>query len=449
MKNQFNCLIRNNKIVLLFLISVIFKLIFSALLPVAGDEAYYWVWGKNLQLSYFDHPPAVAWMTFLSNIMYNQFPLNLNWLAIRLPFIIVSSFTFVIWLKIFTQENKDNINIIIFAALYLLNPLLGLGGLFATPDVPLLFFWSLAYWSVTKIFQTSSTFWYSVLGIFLGLGFCSKYHIVFFPITLLISLYVEKKLSVIKINKLFFTFIFGLLFSLPVLIWNYQNDWVSFLFQINHGLNAQKFNWTWPITYIIGQILLFNPILIYFIFNYAQKSITKKMALSQWAFFSLSSFKALVEANWPITAHAQGLIAINSKFKKYFKFSLIYWIIFWLMLIGLSYTNFGKNKINQFPQSTAALDIYEKTKKFRPLYGPNYQMTSLLQLVSSEKIIKLNQMARYDFYDTMVTTAPAENNYFVLKYNNADWPSYLSEAKISTVIIFPEYELKLYRVIHE
>ena len=25
------------------------------------DEAYYWYWSTNLQPSYYDHPPAVAW----------------------------------------------------------------------------------------------------------------------------------------------------------------------------------------------------------------------------------------------------------------------------------------------------------------------------------------------------------------------------------------------------
>ena len=38
------------------------------------DEAYYWLWSKNIALSYFDHPPLVSWfqalLSFFSNNKY-------------------------------------------------------------------------------------------------------------------------------------------------------------------------------------------------------------------------------------------------------------------------------------------------------------------------------------------------------------------------------------------
>ena len=36
------------------------RLVFAAIMPLAADEAYYWLWSKHLAGGYYDHPPAVA-----------------------------------------------------------------------------------------------------------------------------------------------------------------------------------------------------------------------------------------------------------------------------------------------------------------------------------------------------------------------------------------------------
>jgi hypothetical protein len=33
--------------------------------PLTGDEAYFIVWGQDLSLGYYDHPPAVGWVLYL------------------------------------------------------------------------------------------------------------------------------------------------------------------------------------------------------------------------------------------------------------------------------------------------------------------------------------------------------------------------------------------------
>src|SRR5215213_10135897 len=38
----------------------------AARLNLSFDEAYYWLWSQHLQLSYYDHPPLVAWAIRLS-----------------------------------------------------------------------------------------------------------------------------------------------------------------------------------------------------------------------------------------------------------------------------------------------------------------------------------------------------------------------------------------------
>lgn len=450
MQNRFSFLTKNKTVFNLFLFSIFIKIALAYLIPVVGDESYYWVWAQNLQLSYFDHPPAVAWLTSASHFLYNIFPHSFYALAIRLPFLLVSSVTFLIWLKNYsTVGSISDIGLRNFSILYFLNPFLGFGGILATPDIPLLLFWATAYFAVLKIRQTQKVSYYTLLGIALGLGFCSKYHIIFLPFSILVSLFVMKDLKSIQLKKLTLTFIFGLIFCLPVLIWNYQNNWSSFLFQLNHGLNAEKFNPSWPLTYLLGQILLFNPVLLFYILKNVRNSLSKNIAITQWAFFVFSSFKALVEANWPLTSHAQGLVCLDENFKDYFKASLRYWIGLWVFLGVLYFTPFGQQKFNRLPQSFAAQEIYQITKNYRPLYGPTYQMTSLLHLVSNETFYKLQHLSRFDLYDTIDKSHPTETTFYVLKYTNADWPNWIADYKLKRIQEMTKYELELYQVTRE
>ena len=39
---------------------VVVRLVCAALVPLAFDEAYYWLWSKHIAGGYLDHPPMVA-----------------------------------------------------------------------------------------------------------------------------------------------------------------------------------------------------------------------------------------------------------------------------------------------------------------------------------------------------------------------------------------------------
>ena len=52
---------------------LIIKLALAAYIPFFYDEAYYWFWGNNLRLSYYDHPPFVSYLYFLGQ--------GFDWLA--------------------------------------------------------------------------------------------------------------------------------------------------------------------------------------------------------------------------------------------------------------------------------------------------------------------------------------------------------------------------------
>ena len=49
-------------LLLLILFIKVLHIVYSNPLP---DEAYYWLWSNRVALSYFDHPPLLAWVQAL------------------------------------------------------------------------------------------------------------------------------------------------------------------------------------------------------------------------------------------------------------------------------------------------------------------------------------------------------------------------------------------------
>ena len=434
---------KNRSLYVVIAIVFVIKILASYFIPVVGDESYYWFWGLHPQLSYFDHPAMVAWINAI-NPFLRWLPISIG---LRLPFVVLGTLSALIWVSILRRFYLSSISTLIwFLIFYNLNPLFGLGGVFVTPDVPLMFFWSLSYFFYHRIISRQKIIDYIFLGVFLGLGFCSKYHIVLFPIFLILSLALDKKLSYINIKKLSFTFLFGLIFSLPVIVWNYQNDWASFTFQINHGFSNKPLSLTNSLLYIVGQILLFNPVLFYVIIRNSFSKFDLKISFLQWLFFLTSSFRSTVEANWPQTSHAHALLEVSLLKQRFKKWALAYWVVVWLAIGIYLASPLSENKRFHYPTLDLAEKIWPEVKDVSPLYGPTYQLTSLLHLYSQKPIYKLPELSRHDFYDSAIIQKIPENSFYVLKYDISSWPEWMARRHIRLIKQIEPYKLGLYYV---
>ena len=69
-------------------ISSVLRLLVAAVLPLGIDESYAVVIGRNLSLSYFDHPPAVFWLAHAAAFLGGESPLSLRW-----PFVVLFALT--------------------------------------------------------------------------------------------------------------------------------------------------------------------------------------------------------------------------------------------------------------------------------------------------------------------------------------------------------------------
>jgi len=417
------------------------KLVLAALIPLSEDEAYYWVWSKHLQWSYFDHPGMVAWLFWLGHFFE---PLGQ---AVRWPSVIMGHLTLLIWIFILKKwlpgedlQNKSRY----WLWLALSSPMIGFGSLLATPDVPVIFFWSLATFFVGEILARQRPRDYLFLGVSLGLGFCSKYHIVLFILSLVLWLLLERRWKEISLRGLMLTVLAGAVCSFPVIWWNYKNGFQSFRYQLDHGFGDTHWEFFWTYSYLLGQVLLLGPITLWMAAKAKPGSGFRFLIYTAWCplgFFVLSSFRGTAEVNWPIVAYpaVYALAVFASTQLKYLWWTILPWAA--LAIAVLAQTFFPYT--NQFPDRISETHHFDQilplVKTYSPIYYGNYQMASRVWYEYKTPTKKLYQINRHDLFDEMQQGPAEESHFYVAKESWVSWPAWMTEEKyqISKVLEIP------------
>ncbi len=254
---------------------LIARWLMASYLPLGNDEAYYWDWGRALQLSYYDHPPFVAWVATVSQSLLNE-PIYLQ-ARILIPIIhlMVSLNLLVISRWIYGEPLSVRQKAVLFLALQVA-PIMNLGGILLMPDAGLLLclssFFIIALPIVLSQLSADQLLLRScLLGLLAGLSFSSKYHGLFISASAFSFLIITHKpcrqpLVLITIAGAFF------LTASPVLFWNLQHDFISFRFQSSHGFADPQFNLLWGLRVIIAELLLCTPMVLYLMIKGFKKS---------------------------------------------------------------------------------------------------------------------------------------------------------------------------------
>lgn len=207
----------------------------AAVLGFAVDESYAVASARDLSLSYFDHPPLHYW------IAHAFMPLLGDGRALRLPFIVL--FAGSTWLLYRLTCRLFSAWAGVWAALAFNLSFfftVSAGG-WIVPDGPLIFCLLAAALTLANAFFPAAAApspWRTWIpaGIWLGLAGLSKYHAVLFALSLLLYLLsVPERRRVLLHPAPWAGAFVALAMFTPVLIWNAQHDWVSFIFQGGRG----------------------------------------------------------------------------------------------------------------------------------------------------------------------------------------------------------------------
>ncbi|CAM2964307.1 glycosyl transferase [Legionella steigerwaltii] len=197
------------------------------------DTYYYWDWSRHLALSYYDGSPMIAYFIRLSTSLFGN-----NLFALGFVGIVVAVFTSGIiyqCARFFLSREASCIAMLS----WLFSPLVTLDILKQTTyDTPLTLFWALTLYYTIKYIQTNKTRDLYFIGISAGLMMLSKYTGIVLILSLLIFLISSTYRSIFKTKHFYFAIFLAVIIFSPVILWNYQNHWQSFIYQLTtHQLN--------------------------------------------------------------------------------------------------------------------------------------------------------------------------------------------------------------------
>jgi 4-amino-4-deoxy-L-arabinose transferase-like glycosyltransferase len=292
-------------VVLTVLALVALRLVCAALTPLTFDEAYYWTWSKHLAGGYYDHPPMVAVVIRLGTMIAGdtEFGVRLVSILLALPM----SWAIYLAAAILFGSRR-----VAASSAILLNVTLmtAVGTMIVTPDAPLLVASGFLIFALAKVLQTGQGAWWLAVGAAAGGALLSKYTALFFGPAILIWLMAVPKLRRWLLSPwLYLGGVVALLLFAPVILWNAEHDWVSFIKQMGRARIAD-FRPVYIAELIPTQIAFATPLVwmlgamgLYALFRRRAGALPARALINAmfWvivAYFVWHSLHARVEANW-------------------------------------------------------------------------------------------------------------------------------------------------------
>lgn len=211
---------------------LVFRLLYAALFAVnpAGDEAYYWDWGRQLDYGYYSKPPFIAWLYALVDRVGGG-----DLFAFRATAALLGTASSLILYRL-VFDLFDARTAWVALLLGVTAPANSVLSFFLTIDAPLVLCWSIALFTFHGyVSGRSGNGILVLLFLALGAGHLSKQMMMIFPLLaiLFLSLHSETR-PLLRRGKLLLALFGSYLALAPPLIWNARNDWITFQHTSHH-----------------------------------------------------------------------------------------------------------------------------------------------------------------------------------------------------------------------
>ncbi|HKI19841.1 MAG TPA: glycosyltransferase family 39 protein, partial [Isosphaeraceae bacterium] len=219
-------------LLVLIVSTALVRLIPAVNLGLGNDEAYHFLYAAHPALSYYDHPPMMAWVESVGLLLPGAADSTLR---LRIGFILLFAGSTWVLARLTARYFGGWSG---FLAAFALN-ISGYYGLAAStlalPDGPLLFFW---LWTIDRLSialegpPSSRLVPWIWVGLAWGGAMLSKYHACFLPLGAALFVLLHRPMWRWVFQPGPYLALFsGLAVFSPVLLWNADHHWVSFLFQ--------------------------------------------------------------------------------------------------------------------------------------------------------------------------------------------------------------------------
>jgi 4-amino-4-deoxy-L-arabinose transferase-like glycosyltransferase len=205
----------------------VLRLILAASLPLAPDEAYYWLWSQHLQAGYYDHPPMVAIFIRIGTALFGASPFGIRLLG---P-LAAAGGSLLLWRagEDFCPNRHAGL---IAAGLFNASIIAGVGAIVMTPDTPLILFWTATIAAAGRLLATRDPRWWLAIGVCAGLGLLSKYTAALLPAGIGLWLLSSRDgRRALATPWPWAGLALAFLVFAPNLAWNHAHGWVSYFKQ--------------------------------------------------------------------------------------------------------------------------------------------------------------------------------------------------------------------------
>jgi len=256
----------------LIIITFILRCFIAAYTGLGNGESYYFRGALHLDFSYFDQPPLFFWLSAISLKLF-----GITNFAIRFPAVLLFAGTS--WMLFLVTKLLFNAKAGFWAVV-----VMNLSAVFTIavacwyqPDAPLMFFWLVATYFIVQLMVGPGTenseatryskrawlLWLAV-GISMGFATLSKYHVLFLFAGVFIFVATNKnQRHWLRHPGPYLAIMITILMASPILWWNYNNHWVSFVFQGSRAgvREGEKFqlHFDWFFRSIGGQAAFLLP----------------------------------------------------------------------------------------------------------------------------------------------------------------------------------------------
>lgn len=339
---------KKKEIIGVILVFTALRILLASMMGLMPQDAYYFYYSDHIALSYFDHPPMIAYMLRFFSIILGHSALSLH-LA---DFLITSLTLYVFYL--FLKNTLEGETLRKAFILIATTPLMTVLCINSTPDVPLLLFWAISLLLMYRAVMRHQLIDWILAGIVVGLTFDSKYTGLFLPAGMVLFLLLSPthRRKLISWQFLLFVVFFCLAVS-PVAIWNINNHFISFKYQSTQRASSIDSFHFQPILFLGSfgsQLFLVLPVFYLVIFKagyyllkkyFTRSPIDDKQlfaasfSLPVIFFFTAVSLFYWVKINWMMPAFLSAAIIAVVYFKTWKSIRWQIWISLFIHLLAI------------------------------------------------------------------------------------------------------------------
>ena len=295
----------------------VFRLFCAGKFGLGVDESHYLMYSRRLAWGYFDHPPMVAFLAWLTTMAGDGV------LFVRLGPIVCTTVSLILLrylaLELYADERLAFWSIVLLH----LMPYQHLLMVALLPDATLNLFWCGTLLAVWRAVKTGNWLMWLLVGLLFGGALLSKYHAILLAGCLLGYLITSPhhRYWLAKVQP-WIAVLIGFAIFVPNVVWNARHSWISYLFQLGQGsgdgLSPVKF-----LQAVGGQFGVWSPVIFGLLiaavivitgrkqFNDADRFVVWT-SIPVFVFFCLMGLTSRILPHWTSVGWWTGSLAVTA-----------------------------------------------------------------------------------------------------------------------------------------